>query len=120
MSDGITSVTAAVIPQQLPKSVSKSSPTATTTSENKNAVLMVTAERPTLCLEGLSTEHSGLWGGSITDTDLELDEDKISPVYEELTDFATTIARLRNLLQQKSTANTLLLVMLFNLNYIAT
>jgi len=113
-------VTAAVIPQQLPKSVSKSSPTATTTSENKNAVLMVTPERPTLCLEGLSTEHRGLWGGSITDTDLELDEDKISPVYEEPTDFATTIARLRNLLQQKSTANTLLLVMLFNLNYIAT
>ncbi|XP_018341852.1 PREDICTED: uncharacterized protein LOC108748296 [Trachymyrmex septentrionalis] len=108
LSDGITSVTAAVIPQQLPKSVSKSSPTATTTSENKNAVLMVTAERPTLCLEGLSTEHSGLWGGSITNTDLELDEDKISPVYEELTDFATTIARLRNLLQQRSTANTLL------------
>jgi len=108
-------VTAAVIPQQLPKSVSKSSPTATTTvSENKNAVLMVTPERPTLCLEGLSMEglsmeHRGLWGESITD--LELDEDKISPVYEEPTDFATTIARLRNLLQQKSTATTPLLVM---------
>ncbi|XP_018046345.1 PREDICTED: uncharacterized protein LOC108685856 isoform X2 [Atta colombica] len=105
LSDGITSVTAAVIPQQLLKSVSKSSPTATTTvSENKNAVLMVTPERPTLCLEGLSMEHRGLWGGSITD--LELDEDKISPVYEEPTDFATTIARLRNVLQQKSTATT--------------
>ncbi|XP_018315690.1 uncharacterized protein [Mycetomoellerius zeteki] len=106
LNDGIISVTAAVIPQQLPKSVPKSSPIATNTSEDKNAVLIVTPERPTLCLEGLSTEHRGLWGGSITDTDLELDEDKISPVYEEPTDFATTIARLRNLLQQKSTAST--------------
>ncbi|XP_018403683.1 PREDICTED: uncharacterized protein LOC108780463 [Cyphomyrmex costatus] len=106
LSDGITSVTAAVIPQQLPKSVSKSSPITTITSEDKNAILTVTPERPTLCLEGLSTEHRGLWGESITDTDLELDEDKISPVYEEPTDFATTIARLRNLLQQKSTATT--------------
>lgn len=71
---------------------------------------MTVPERSTLCLEGLSTEHRGLWGDSITDADLELDEDKISPVYEEPTDFATTIARLRNLLQQKSTATTPLLV----------
>ncbi|XP_077276002.1 uncharacterized protein LOC143904893 isoform X1 [Temnothorax americanus] len=106
LSDGITSATAAVIPQQLPKSVSKSSPTATTTSEDENAALTAAPERPTLCLEGLSTEHRGLWGDSITDADLELEEDKISPVYEEPTDFATTIARLRNLLQQKSTATT--------------
>ncbi|XP_011173360.1 uncharacterized protein LOC105205638 [Solenopsis invicta] len=106
LSDGITSATAAVIPQQLPKSVSKSSPTTATTSEDKNAALTATPKRPTLCLEGLSTEHRGLWGDSITDTELELEEDKISPVYEEPTDFATTIARLRSLLQQKSTATT--------------
>lgn len=108
LSDGITSATAAVIPQQLPKSVSKSSPTAATTTEDESAASTAAPKRPTLCLEGLSTEpeHRGLWGDSITDTDLELEEDKISPVYEEPTDFATTIARLRNLLQQKSTATT--------------
>lgn len=99
-----------MIPQQLPKSVSKSSPTAATMSEDKDAALMAAPERPTLSLEGLSIEHRGLWGDSITDADLELEEDKISPVYEEPTDFATTIARLRNLLQQKSTATTPLLV----------
>lgn len=109
-----------MIPQQLPKSVSKSSPTAATTSEDKNA-LTAAPERPTLCLEGLSTEHRApLWGDSITDTDLELEEDKISPVYEEPTDFATTIARLRSLLQQKSTATTPLLVKTtFSLRYIS-
>lgn len=110
LSDGITSATAAVIPQQLPKSVSKSSPTAAITSEDKNATLTAAPERPTLSLEGLSTEHRGLWGDSITDAELELEEDKISPLYEEPTDFASTIARLRNLLQQKSTATTPLLV----------
>ncbi|KAL6441714.1 hypothetical protein ACFW04_003661 [Cataglyphis niger] len=107
LSDGIASATAAVIPQQLPKSASKSSPSAITISKDENEVLMAVPERSTLCLEGLSTtEHRGLWGDSITDVDLELEEDKISPVYEEPTDFATTIARLRNLLQQKSTATT--------------
>jgi len=90
--------------------VSQSSSTAAITNENDNAALMTVPEKPTLCLEGLSMEHRGLWGDSITDTDLELEEDKISPVYEEPTDFATTIARLRNLLQQKSTATTPLLV----------
>lgn len=99
-----------MIPQQLPKSTPKSSPSAIIqSSQDENAATMATPERSTLCLEGLSTtEHRGLWGDSITD--LELDEDKI--VYEEPTDFATTIARLRNLLQQKSTATTPLLVKL--------
>ncbi|XP_050445483.1 uncharacterized protein LOC126848556 [Cataglyphis hispanica] len=107
LSEGIASATAAVIPQQLPKSAPKSSPSVITTSKDENEVLMAVPERSTLCLEGLSTtEHRGLWGDSITDVDLELEEDKISPVYEEPTDFATTIARLRNLLQQKSTATT--------------
>lgn len=106
LSDGIVSATAAVIPQQLPTSAPKSSPTVITTSEDEEAVSLAVPERSTLCLEGLTTEHRGLWGESITDADLELEEDKISPVYEEPTDFATTIARLRNLLQQKSTATT--------------
>lgn len=114
LSDGITSATAAVIPQQLPKSVPKSNPPTIVLSEDESAAATAAPERSTLCLEGLSTEHRGLWGDSITD--LELEEDKISPVYEEPTDFATTIARLRNLLQQKSTATTPLLVMT-TLNY---
>jgi len=105
LSDGITSATAAVIPQQLPKSDS-----ATSSSEENSTALTAAPERPILCLEGLSIEHRGLWGDSISDTDLELEEEKISPVYEEPTDLATSIARLRNLLQQKSAATTPLLV----------
>lgn len=42
----------------------------------------------------------------MVEVDSEIEEDKISPVYEEPTDFATTIARLRTVLQQKSTVNT--------------
>lgn len=101
-----------MIPQQLPTSVLKSSPASAAGANGDGSVAAPgTPARPTLCLEGLSTEHRGLWGGSITEeADLELEEDKISPVYEEPTDFATTIARLRNLLQQKSTATTPLLV----------
>jgi len=109
LSDGITSATAAVIPQQLPKSLSKSD-SATSSSEENSTALTAAPERPILCLEGLSIEHRGLWGDSISDTDLELEEEKISPVYEEPTDLATSIARLRNLLQQKSAATTPLLV----------
>lgn len=44
--------------------------------------------------------------GVTSEIESELDEDRISPIYEEPTDFASTIARLRNLLQQKSTATT--------------
>lgn len=112
LGDGITSATAAVIPQQLPTSLPKSGASATAANGDENAASSPAAPvRPTLCLEGLSVEHRGLWGGSISEeADLELEEDKISPVYEEPTDFATTIARLRSLLQQKSTATTPLLV----------
>lgn len=42
----------------------------------------------------------------MVEVDSEIEEDKISPVYEEPIDFATTIARLRTVLQQKSTVNT--------------
>ncbi|KAH0946146.1 hypothetical protein HN011_001262 [Eciton burchellii] len=105
LSDGITSATAAIIPQQLPKSLSKSD-SANSSSEENSAALTTAPEKPILCLEGLSIEHRGLWSVSISDTDLELEEEKISPIYEEPTDLATSIARLRNLLQQKSTATT--------------
>lgn len=44
---------------------------------------------------------AGLWADSIDDID-----DKNSPVYEEPTDFATTIERLRNLLHEKATTDT--------------
>lgn len=36
----------------------------------------------------------------------EFDEDRMSPVYEEPTDLATTIARLRTVLEEKSTVDT--------------
>ncbi|XP_014468497.1 PREDICTED: uncharacterized protein LOC106741228 [Dinoponera quadriceps] len=108
LSDGIASATAAVIPQQLPTSLPSPSASATASGEKSAASPVVALERPNLCLEGLTSGHRGLWGGSITEeADLELlEEDKISPVYEEPTDFATTIARIRSLLQQKSTATT--------------
>lgn len=54
--------------------------------------------RPEMSLPGLP---HGLWAEEAEDPD-----DGISPIYEEPTDFATTIARLRTLLQQKSTATT--------------
>lgn len=99
LGDGITSATAAVIPRALPKSELADA------SVTKNGgALPVNDKRPSLRLENLATEHRGLWGQSLTEIDCE--EDKISPVYEEPTDFATTIARLRTVLQQKSTVTT--------------
>ncbi|XP_044009576.1 uncharacterized protein LOC122853279 [Aphidius gifuensis] len=44
---------------------------------------------------------TGLWADSVDDID-----DKHSPIYEEPTDFATTIERLRNLLHEKATTDT--------------
>lgn len=62
-------------------------------------------EKASLTLDGLGTKHRALWGNvGMSEVDSEFDEEKMSPIYEEPTDFATTIARLRNLLQQKSTA----------------
>ncbi|XP_066583716.1 uncharacterized protein [Prorops nasuta] len=104
LSNGIVSVTAAVIPRPLPKAVPDIA--APKTDNNfENIIPKSSPEKPELRLEGLS-EHRGLWGDINIEADSELDEDRISPVYEEPTDFATTIARLRNLLQQKSTATT--------------
>ncbi|CAD6236422.1 GSCOCG00008174001-RA-CDS [Cotesia congregata] len=112
LNTGSTSATAVVIKRQLPKTV--------LTNDN-NPVIEITSpkivtsckktDRISLCLDGLSTiGHKGLWN-DLNDVQIDYensdncDDDHISPVYEEPTDFATTIARLRNLLQQKSTAN---------------
>ncbi|XP_068969846.1 uncharacterized protein [Bombus flavifrons] len=104
LGDGITSATAAVIPRSLPKPKSESSTKPLIKHENTS--VSINDKRPTLHLHNLGTEHRGLWGQSIVEIDAEIEGDKISPVYEEPTDFATTIARLRNVLQQKSTVNT--------------
>ncbi|XP_017884151.1 uncharacterized protein LOC108627419 isoform X2 [Ceratina calcarata] len=103
LEDGMASATAAVIPRPLPRAKSESSNGSST--ENRNpSLLSVNNRRPSLRLDNLATEHRGLWGQSLVEIDGE--EDKISPVYEEPTDFATTIARLRTVLLQKSTVNT--------------
>lgn len=111
LGDGITSATAAVIPRSLPKPKSESSTKPLIKHENTS--VSINDKRPTLHLHNLGTEHRGLWGQSIVEIDAEIEGDKISPVYEEPTDFATTIARLRNVLQQKSTVNTPLWVLIF-------
>lgn len=68
-------------------------------------------EKSPLSLEIPISGHRCLWGDlSALEADSEMDDDRISPIYEEPTDFASTIARLRNLLQQKSTATTPLYV----------
>ncbi|XP_034937887.1 uncharacterized protein [Chelonus insularis] len=107
LSTGLTSATAAVITRplpQLPQSVSNTPPIVEITVP-KEAIKSKTTDRVSLCLDGLSTiDHNGLWN-DLNDIQLgdEDDDDRISPVYEEPTDFATTIARLRNVLQEKST-----------------
>lgn len=107
LSTGITSATAAVISrplpapiQELPPIIEITVPPERTSNTNSNRI--------SLCLDGLSTiGHKGLWADLNDGTaDFDDDDTHISPVYEEPTDFATTIARLRNLLQQKSTATT--------------
>lgn len=71
------------------------------------AVQSALEKRASLSLEGLEISHRGLWANvEISEPDSEPEEDKLSPVYEEPTDFATTIARLRSLLHQKSNATT--------------
>lgn len=92
-----------MIRQPLPNPKSESTETLI---ENKNTSLPITDKKPTLRLNNLGTEHRGLWGQVMDEIDSTIEEDKISPIYEEPTDFATTIARLRTVLQQKSTVNT--------------
>ncbi|XP_076233287.1 uncharacterized protein LOC143178460 isoform X2 [Calliopsis andreniformis] len=104
LSDGIIPSTAAIIPRSLPKPQSELF--TKTSTEDQSISLSINDKRPTLRLENLAVEHRGLWGQSLSEVDSEMDEDKISPVYEEPTDFATTIARLRTVLQQKSTVST--------------
>ncbi|XP_015434637.1 PREDICTED: uncharacterized protein LOC107190356 [Dufourea novaeangliae] len=104
LCNGITSSTAAIIPRPLPKSKLNSS--MKTSTENKNNSVTLNEKRPILRLDNLPTEHRGLWCQSMSEVDADIDEEKVSPVYEETTDFATTIARLRTVLQQKSTVTT--------------
>ncbi|XP_076646057.1 uncharacterized protein LOC143355253 [Halictus rubicundus] len=106
LCDGITSSTAVIIPRPIPNL--DTSTKATTESKNKTSAKekILNEGRPILRLDNLPTEHRGLWGQSMSEGDIELDEDKLSPVYEDTTDFATTIARLRTVLQQKSTVST--------------
>ncbi|XP_076289849.1 uncharacterized protein LOC143213679 [Lasioglossum baleicum] len=110
LCDGITSSTAAIIPRPIPKSKPNLDTSTKVATENKSKTSakekVMNDKRPTLRLDNLPTEHRGLWGQSMSEGDTELDEDKLSPVYEDTTDFATTIARLRTVLQQKSTVTT--------------
>ncbi|XP_012276298.1 uncharacterized protein LOC105697514 isoform X2 [Orussus abietinus] len=106
LNNGITSATATIIPRPL----SKVSPVSNVPIESETDAKCskeIVPKRSTLSLQGLEISHRGLWGDvNISEADSEPEDDRLSPVYEEPTDFATTIARLRNLLQQKSTATT--------------
>lgn len=107
--DGMASATAAVVPRPLPKTARDETPAIEKKStDDHNEESSPNSRRASLCLDGLTPiGHRGLWADvNVLQVDSEGDEDRISPVYEEPTDFATTIARLRNLLQQKSTATT--------------
>ncbi|XP_008543904.1 uncharacterized protein LOC103568722 [Microplitis demolitor] len=114
LSTGITSATAAVIKRQLPNPVLNDNNPIIEITSPKIVTSCKKNDRISLCLDGLSTiGHKGLWNdlNDVIDYDTndkydDDDDDHISPVYEEPTDFATTIARLRNLLQQKSTVST--------------
>ncbi|KAI4491090.1 hypothetical protein M0802_010400 [Mischocyttarus mexicanus] len=108
LSDGITSAVATVvIPCPLLQPVLSNRSMTRLVQENQNSSLSIDLEKQSLNLEGLKVQHRGLWGDiNISEVDSEIDNNRISPIYEEPTDFATTIARLRNLLQQKSTATT--------------
>lgn len=107
LSDGITSATATVVSHSLPQPAFPNKSTTRPVQENQNSTLPINLEKQSLSLEGLTVQHRGLWGDvNISEVDSEVDNSRISPIYEEPTDFATTIARLRNLLQQKSTATT--------------
>ncbi|KAK0084158.1 hypothetical protein PV325_007497 [Microctonus aethiopoides] len=107
LTTGINSVTAAAISRPLPKIIPDNVPIVEITPSN-NTSTNNSNNRISLCLDGLSTiGHKGLWADlNNGQVDYDDDDDRASPVYEEPTDFATTIARLRNLLQQKSTATT--------------
>ncbi|CAL7935115.1 unnamed protein product [Xylocopa violacea] len=104
IGDGLTSPAATVTPRSLPNLKSELFDTSLT--ETDGTSLPANNKRPTLRLDSLAVEPRGLWGQSLSEMDSEIEEDKISPMYEEPTDFATTIARLRTVLQQKSTVNT--------------
>lgn len=95
-----------MISRPLPKPVKAASNSAEAEADDQN-VQSPMERRASLSLEGLEVSHRGLWANvEISEPDSEAEEDRLSPVYEEPTDFATTIARLRSLLHQKSNATT--------------
>lgn len=103
----MTSAMATVIPHPLLQPVLSNKSMTRFMQANQNLSLPIDLEKQSLTLEDLSVQHRGLWADiNISEVDSEIDNNRISPIYEEPTDFATTIARLRNLLQQKSTATT--------------
>lgn len=110
LGDGIESATAAVVPRPLPISTDDDNTVSlkVRSSENDDGKSLSNSRKASLSLDGLTPMvHRGLWADvNVSQADDDGDDDRISPVYEEPTDFATTIARLRNLLQQKSTATT--------------
>ncbi|XP_046828613.1 uncharacterized protein LOC124428518 [Vespa crabro] len=107
LNDGITFAMTTVIPHPLLQPVISNKSMTKFMQENQNLSLPINIEKQSLSLKGLTVQHRGLWADiNISEMDSEIDNNRISPIYEEPTDFATTIARLRNLLQQKSTATT--------------
>lgn len=103
----MASAMATVIPRPLLQPAISNKSMTKFIQENQNLSLPIDLEKQSLSLEGLTVQHRGLWADiNISEVDSDIDNNRISPIYEEPTDFATTIARLRNLLQQKSTVTT--------------
>ncbi|XP_046740511.1 uncharacterized protein LOC124407932 isoform X2 [Diprion similis] len=106
LSDAIRSTTAAAMSRPLPKA-GQGADISPDFEDNKQNAQSTLERKAALSLEGLEISHRGLWANvEISEPDSEPEEDRLSPVYEEPTDFATTIARLRSLLHQKSNATT--------------
>ncbi|XP_012258874.2 uncharacterized protein LOC105687643 [Athalia rosae] len=106
LSDAILSTTAAVISRPFPKAGQAAIVSTNSKVNNENGPSLL-ERRASLSLDGLEISHRGLWANvEISEPDSEPDEDRLSPVYEEPTDLATTIARLRSLLHQKSNVTT--------------
>ncbi|XP_043462467.1 uncharacterized protein LOC122498679 isoform X3 [Leptopilina heterotoma] len=110
LSDGIASATAAAIARPLTKpNFIKLPEVRIEESNNFHESQKNSPQHFHEPIEHTAQHRRGLWGDGVgvnSEIEIELDEDRISPIYEEPTDFASTIARLRNLLQQKSTATT--------------
>ena len=107
LSNGIASATAAAIARPLTKPDCIPLPEIKIQDNNVES----NSENSPPSLQVPISGRRCLWRDlSASEVDCEIDDDRISPVYEEPTDFASTIARLRNLLQQKSNVTTPLYV----------